>query len=84
MFLDRGQGVNNAIQDASTYVEAMKKIGDGAAMAEVMAAYDEEILERGKREIALSIPQTIASHSVKIFANGPLAKIGLKQKADEK
>jgi 2-polyprenyl-6-methoxyphenol hydroxylase-like FAD-dependent oxidoreductase len=84
MSLDRAQGVNNAIQDAANYVDAMKKVRDGADMKEIMVAYDEEIVERGRREIALAIPQAMASHSVSAFAKGPLATIGLKQKIEEK
>jgi 2-polyprenyl-6-methoxyphenol hydroxylase-like FAD-dependent oxidoreductase len=82
MISDRGQGVNNAIQDAANFVDALVKIKDGASVEQVMAAYDDEILERGQREIALSITQTIASHSVETFVNGPLATIGLKQKVE--
>ena len=79
---DRGQGFNNAVQDAAHYVEAMKKVRDGQAMEDVMAAYDQEVLERGKREISISSTQSIASHNIGLFSSGPLATMGFKQKAE--
>lgn len=47
-----------------------------------MKAYDKEVLKRGKKEIAISIPAAIASHNVELFTSGPLGKMGLKQKAE--
>ena len=81
MDIDRGQGLNNAIQDAANYVQAMKKIKSGGNMKEVIDAYDKETLERGKREVALSLAQTGASHKVEVFKQSPLAKIGIKPQA---
>lgn len=63
-------------------MEAVKRVRDGAIMEDVMVSYDEEILERGSREIAIAIPAMMASHSASTFANGPLAKMGLKQKTE--
>jgi hypothetical protein len=60
----------------------MKKVRDGQAMEDVMAAYDQEVLERGKREIYISSTQSIASHNVELFSSGPLATMGLKQNAE--
>jgi hypothetical protein len=80
---DRGQGVNNSIQDAANYVIAMKKIRDGTDAKQIIDAYDSEMVARGTREIRISIPASIATHSVELFGDGPLAKIGVKQKAEE-
>ncbi|KAH8770261.1 hypothetical protein BGZ57DRAFT_1005928 [Hyaloscypha finlandica] len=76
----RGQGVNNSIQEAANYVVAMKRIRDGEDTKQIIDAYDSEILERGSREIKISIPAAIAIHSIELFGDGPLAKIGVKQK----
>jgi hypothetical protein len=38
------------------------------------------MLERGSREIKISMPAAIATHSIELFGDGPLAKIGVKQK----
>jgi 2-polyprenyl-6-methoxyphenol hydroxylase-like FAD-dependent oxidoreductase len=77
---DRGQGVNNSIQDAANYVVAMTKISIGESTKQTVDAYDSEMLERGAREIKISIPAAIATHSFELFGDGPLAKIGVKQK----
>ena len=58
----------------------MKKIRDGEDTKQVVDAYDAEMLERGTREIKISIPAAIATHSIELFGDGPLAKIGVKQK----
>ena len=58
----------------------MKKIRDGADTEQVVDSYDAEMLERGSREIKISIPAAIATHSIELFGDGPLAKIGVKQK----
>jgi hypothetical protein len=57
----------------------MKKIRDGGNMYDVISAYDEEILERGKKEIAVSLAQADASHKVREFMKSPLAKVGIKR-----
>jgi len=56
----------------------MQKIRDGESMEEIMGAYDVEILERGRREAVLTMPQVQASHSIATFSSGPLARIGAK------
>jgi hypothetical protein len=58
----------------------MKKIRDGEDTKKIVDAYDSEMLERGSREIKISMPAAIATHSVELFGDGPLAKIGVKQK----
>jgi hypothetical protein len=58
----------------------MKRIRDGEDTKQIIDAYDSEILERGSREIKISIPAAIAIHSIELFGDGPLAKIGVKQK----
>jgi len=58
----------------------MKKIRDGEDTKQIIDAYDAEMLERGTREIEISMPAAIATHDVELFGDGPLAKIGVKQK----
>jgi len=55
----------------------------GRIRKQIIDAYDSEMVARGTREIQISIPAAIAAHSVKLFGDGPLAKIGVKQKAEE-
>lgn len=51
----RGQGLNNALQDAALYVEAIGAVVSGAkSLEEAVLEYDAEILERGRKEIGVS------------------------------
>ncbi|PQE03985.1 fad binding domain-containing protein [Rutstroemia sp. NJR-2017a BVV2] len=75
----RGQGLNNAIQDAANYVAVIRKINDGADCAAEITAYDAEVLERGKREIGISYVSTVSTHDVIKFKDGPLYKMGIKR-----
>jgi hypothetical protein len=58
----------------------MKRIIDGEDTKQIVDAYDSEMLARGSREIEISMPAAIATHSIELFGDGPLAKIGVKQK----
>ncbi|ESZ98412.1 hypothetical protein SBOR_1193 [Sclerotinia borealis F-4128] len=76
----RGQGLNNAIQDAANYIEAIKKIRNGTSSAvEAISAYDNEVFERGKKEINISAASAVATHDVESFKQGPLYKMGIQQ-----
>lgn len=78
--LDRGQGLNNAIQDAANYIEAIKKISEGiSSAAAAISAYDAEVLERGKREIHISAASSVATHDLNRFTQGPMFKMGFRQ-----
>ena len=58
----------------------MKKIRGGEDTKQIVDSYDGEMLARGTREIQISIPAAIATHSIELFGDGPLAKIGVKKK----
>ncbi|KAJ8070310.1 hypothetical protein OCU04_000690 [Sclerotinia nivalis] len=76
----RGQGLNNAIQDAANYVEAIKKIKEGKISSiEAISAYDIEVFARGKLEINISAASAVAVHDIDSFKQGPLYKIGINQ-----
>ncbi|APA06953.1 hypothetical protein SS1G_04377 [Sclerotinia sclerotiorum 1980 UF-70] len=76
----RGQGLNNAIQDAANYVKAIRNINEGKISSEeAISAYDLEVLERGKLEISISAASAVATHDIDCFNQGPLVKIGIKQ-----
>ena len=81
MFVDRGQGLNNAIQDASNLVAAIKcSVQEGGDVGEKIIAYDAEVLERGSTEIRISYAQTLSFHDWEKFINSPLIKgIGLNR-----
>jgi 2-polyprenyl-6-methoxyphenol hydroxylase-like FAD-dependent oxidoreductase len=81
----RGQGLNNALQDAAEFVKAMKSVVAGEKqLKEAVDGYDKEVFERGVREIAISMKQAYATHDLNAFMQSPLAKAGMtKNKADK-
>jgi len=51
----RGQGLNLSSQDSGEFVEMVKKVyAKEKEAAEAVSAYDENVLERGKKEIKLT------------------------------
>lgn len=51
----RGQGLNHAIQDAYNLAEAVKAVQDDSArQTEVLAAYSNEVVQRGAEETSMS------------------------------
>lgn len=81
MSVDRGQGLNHAIQDASNLVAAIKcTVQEGDDLGEKITAYDAEMLERGSTEIKISLAQTLAMQDWDKFINSVLVKgIGLRR-----
>ncbi|KAL5114327.1 hypothetical protein ACEQ8H_007802 [Pleosporales sp. CAS-2024a] len=75
----RGQGLNNALQDASNFVAAMIKVRDGASLDKVVDAYDSEVLERGTQEMGISLQQTLFVHDWNTLMQSPMVKIGMRQ-----
>lgn len=54
--LDRGQGLNHAISDASHFVDTMKKVRSGkSTLEEAVKFYSLEIVERGAHEVHSSV-----------------------------
>jgi len=75
MFVDRGQGLNNAIQDASNLVAAIKRaVHGGGDLGKEIKAYDAELLARGSAEINLSLTQSVSIHDWDKFMNSPVMK----------
>jgi len=78
--LDRGQGFNSAIQDSSTFTAAIKEAASGAkSLSEAIKAYDEEVFERGTREMQISLAQTKSIHDWGKLMKSPMVKIGMHQ-----
>jgi len=52
----RGQGLNNAIQDAEILVEQLVKVKQGrCGIGEAMARYEAEVVDRGGKAVRQSI-----------------------------
>lgn len=59
----RGQGLNNALEDAYRYVKALESYTKGnLSLVEAVNAYDAEVLEPGRKEIEASNKQAYGSH----------------------
>jgi 2-polyprenyl-6-methoxyphenol hydroxylase-like FAD-dependent oxidoreductase len=77
---DRGQGLNAALQDSSSFVSAMIAVRSGAQTLEsAVQAYDDEVLERGQREMRISLQQSLNIHSWDTLMQSPMFKIGMKK-----
>jgi len=75
----RGQGLNNALQDASNFVAAMRRVKRGAGLGDEVGAYDKEMLERGTAEMGVSLKQTLFIHNWETLMQSPMINIGMRQ-----
>lgn len=81
---DRGQGLNNALQDASNFVGAIKEVASGAkGLPEAISAYDAEVLERGIKEMKVSLAQTTLIHDWNTLMQSPMVTMGMRRQAEE-
>lgn len=76
----RGQGLNNALQDAANFVAAIKSVVSGeAGLREAVDGFDAEVLERGKVEMEISLKQTMFIHDWDTLMQSPMVGMGLRQ-----
>ncbi|CAN9297654.1 unnamed protein product [Alternaria alternata] len=79
----RGQGLNNALQDAANFVAAMRKVHgspeQGQDLKQAVDEYDAEVLERGVLEMNISLKQTLFIHDWDTLMQSPMVKMGLRQ-----
>ncbi|KAK3072892.1 hypothetical protein LTR53_005995 [Teratosphaeriaceae sp. CCFEE 6253] len=82
-YADRGQGLNNAIKDASDLVNAIKLAVSGEQpLGELITAYEAEMRPRGTKEVALSSEQAnIPNTEGDSFMKSPVFKYGLGRTA---
>lgn len=66
---DRGQGMNNAVVDASKYVHALTSLnrGESTSLGDVISRYDTEVISRGAKEVEVSQAQTERTHEFDKF-----------------
>jgi hypothetical protein len=82
----RAQGLNNALQDAHNYVQALVAVRDGkTSLTDAISAYGEEVLARGSAENKLSNMWGPVLHNWQAIMNTPMMKQGYGQtkKAEE-
>ena len=81
---DRGQGLNNALQDASNFVSAIKQAASGEkSLADAVSDYDKEVLERGSLEMKISLQQTMFIHDWSKLKDSPMVTMGMHQAKKE-
>jgi hypothetical protein len=75
--LERGQGLNNAIKDASDLVDAIKAVKGGTTtLEEAITAYETEMKPRGAKEVALSLEQALKARDKDTIKDSPIFKLG--------
>ncbi|PSN65575.1 FAD/NAD(P)-binding domain-containing protein [Corynespora cassiicola Philippines] len=73
----RGQGLNNAFEDAFNYIEAIQSYATGKqSLEEAVDKCDADNLARGKREIEVSSLQTYGSHHWDVLMKSPMITSG--------
>ncbi|KAI8235454.1 hypothetical protein K4K55_004263 [Colletotrichum sp. SAR 10_96] len=76
----RGQGLNNALQDAGNLVKAITAVQEGRqTLAAAIDAYDAEVYQRGKREIEISEESMFGLHHYSAIKGSPIDRMGLKE-----
>lgn len=74
----RGQGLNNALQDATQLVEQLKAVAAGdKTLADAMRAYEDEMRARALEEIPISLKQAQMVHNFDTLMQSPMVKLGL-------
>ena len=77
--LDRGQGLNHCICDVANLVDAVKKTQGSTTPLEAVSAYDDELVQRGSKEVQISYQQAIMFHDWKQLMNSPMMTLSMNQ-----
>ena len=80
--IDRGQGLNNAIHDVANLARQIKDKGakPHSALVSALAAYEQEMWQRGKEAVITSNENSLSTHNWKELLKSPLFTAGLQQK----
>lgn len=79
---DRGQGLNNAMQDASNLVDALTDRAARADLKKAIDAYEAEMRERASKEVHISKEQATKVSDWKTLMDTPMVRMGMKKQAD--
>ena len=81
----RGQGLNNALQDAAYLVEELVSADKGEkSLEDAVKAYEEDMRKRALAEIPISIQQAQMAHNWETLMNAPMIKMGMNKLKEEK
>lgn len=83
-YKDRGQGLNNAMQDAADLVIAIKSaVAGNSSLKEGVTAYEDKMRPRGARDVALSL-ETATKLRISNLRESPMFVLGLQKMDDQK
>jgi 2-polyprenyl-6-methoxyphenol hydroxylase-like FAD-dependent oxidoreductase len=78
--IDRGQGLNNALEDAGHYVRAMKDVYSGRnELTSAISTYNDDVYQRGKQAIDESREQTYACHHWNKLKDSSIGQKGFRK-----
>lgn len=78
--LDRGQGLNNAIHDAAYLCRALDThVKEDKPLAEAMAVYETEVVERGRKAVEESAINSLMIHEWEKMKESMLFRNGMKK-----
>ncbi|KAL8716228.1 MAG: hypothetical protein Q9220_000133 [cf. Caloplaca sp. 1 TL-2023] len=79
MTYHRGQGLNNAIQDAFNLCEALNQhFEHGKDLSEVISGYEKEVQERGRAAVISSGENSVMIHDWEQLKQSPVFTMGMK------
>ena len=74
---DRGQGLNNALQDSAEIIDAVKSVVfDGKPLKAAIDEYEEEMQPRGVKAAELSLQTAEMGAAWNKFTESPIFKLG--------
>lgn len=77
---ERGQGLNNAIKDASDIVDSIVAAMNGQkTFKDAITEYEAEMKPRGAKEVALSLEQALKARKTDTLKDSPIFKQGWKR-----
>jgi len=80
----RGQGLNNALQDAAHLIDELKDVHTGAkSLSEAITDYEKEMKERAMTEMKVSILQAETVHQWDRLMEAPFIKHGMNKYQEE-
>ncbi|KAI4125379.1 MAG: hypothetical protein LQ347_005395 [Umbilicaria vellea] len=75
----RGQGLNHCICDVANFVDAVKKASGSTTLQQAISAYDDELVQRGSKEVQISYQQAKMFHDWEQLMKSPMMTMSLNK-----